>query len=320
MRTLTGLLPSALGFAVAAGVMFDPLAQVMYAQQAHTANDGVYSDAQAARGRALYREKCASCHGDALEGKSAPPLTGNAFLSLWGPQPLSELAGKIRNTMPANDPGKLKPADSSDLVAFILQAGKFPAGRNELAADDAALKTTALTGIAPQPAAATGAQAPAFPAFGNLAQVMRGILFPSSNIIFNVQLHDPGEPVKPASPDATSFSWTAWGGDIYAGWQMVDYAAVAITESAPLMLTPGRRCENGKPVPVDRPDWIKFTQELAEAGRAAYRASQTRSQQAVSDSTTQLAESCSHCHQVYRDKRGPRGGGPGGAAAAKCTP
>jgi hypothetical protein len=101
---------------------------------------------------------------------------------------------------------------------------------------------------------------------------------------------------------------------------MVDYAAVAITESAPLMLTPGRRCENGKPVPVDRPDWIKFTQELAEAGRAAYRASQTRSQQAVSDSTTQLAESCSHCHQVYRDKRGPRGGGPGGAAAAKCTP
>ena len=93
---------------------------------------------------------------------------------------------------------------------------------------------------------------------------------------------------------------------------MIDYAAVAIAESAPLMLTPGRRCENGKPVPVDRPDWIKFSQELAEAGRVAYRASQTRSQQAVSEATNQLADSCFNCHRVYRDKRG--------GGAAHCTP
>jgi hypothetical protein len=141
---------------------------------------------------------------------------------------------------------------------------------------------------------------------------MRGILFPSSNIIFNVQLHDPAEPAKPASADAATFSWTAWGGEIYTGWQLIDYAAVAIAESAPLMLTPGRRCENGKPVPVDRADWIKFTQELADAGRAAYKASQTRSQQTVSDVSGQLSDSCLHCHQVYRDKRG--------GSAAHCTP
>ena len=57
---------------------------------------------------------------------------------------------------------------------------------------------------------------------------------------------------------------------------MVDYAAVTIAESAPLMLTPGRRCENGKLVPVNDPDWIKFSLELAEAGKAALKASQTR--------------------------------------------
>ena len=66
---------------------------------------------------------------------------------------------------------------------------------------------------------------------------------------------------------------------------MVDYAAVALAESAPLMLTPGRRCENGQPVPIDDPEWIKFTIQLAEAGKAAYKASQTKSQQTISGVT-----------------------------------
>ena len=84
---------------------------------------------------------------------------------------------------------------------------------------------------------------------------MRGILFPSSNIIFTAQTHDPGEPRTPVegADTAGGFNWTIWGGDIYSGWEVVDYAAVAIAESAPLMLTPGRRCENGKPVPGKRP-------------------------------------------------------------------
>ena len=313
MRTLAGLLRCALPFAVAVGVM--------HAQQTRTANDSVYTDAQATRGRTLYREKCATCHGDALEGKLAPPLAGSAFLAVWGPQPLSDLAGKIRNTMPADDPGKLKPAEAADLVAYILQAGKFPSGRNELGADEAMLKSIVIAAAKPQAIAPPASQAPAFPPLGNLNQVMRGILFPSSNIIFNVQTNDPGAPAKPgqAGAGAKPFSWTDWGAGIYTGWQVVDFAAVAIAESAPLMLTPGRRCENGRPVPVDRPDWIKFSLALAEAGRVAYRASQTRNQEAVSDATNQLADACFQCHSVYRDKRGSRPGDPA-ANAARCTP
>jgi S-disulfanyl-L-cysteine oxidoreductase SoxD len=314
MRTPAGLLSCAFGLAVGGATL--------YAQQTRTASDAVYTDAQALRGGALYKEKCARCHGDALEGRTAPPLAGTAFLAIWGAQPLSELTAKIRNTMPANDAGKLQPSDAADLVAYVLQAGKFPSGRTELAADDAALKTIVLApasarAAAPSASPSTGS-APVFPPMGNLAQVMRGILFPSSNIIFNVQLHDPGEPAKPAQPNADTFSWTAWGGQIYAGWQLIDYAAVAIAESAPLLLTPGRRCENGKPVPADRPDWIQFTQEMAEAGRAAYKASQTRNQQTVSDVTGQLSDSCLHCHQVYRDRRGSLPGTPG-AGSARCT-
>ena len=64
--------------------------------------DGVFTDAQAARGQALYGKRCASCHGDALKGAQAPPLVGDVFVSHWQTQPLSELVNKIRNTMPAD--------------------------------------------------------------------------------------------------------------------------------------------------------------------------------------------------------------------------
>jgi mono/diheme cytochrome c family protein len=282
------------------------LAGAVRAQPARSTNDGVYSDAQAARGRVLYQERCAACHGDTLGGKIGPPLSGSAFMTAWGARPLSDLVSKIRSTMPSNDPGKLTPAQSADLVAHLLQVGKFPSGRTELASDEAALKSIVLPGVPSQAVAPAAGRAPAFAATGNLAQMMRGILFPSSNIIFNVQTNDPSAPVKPGQVGAgakNAFSWVDWGAGIYNGWEIVDYAAVAVAESAPLMLTPGRRCENGRPVPVDRPDWIKFTQELVEAGRAAYKASQTRSQEAVSEASNQLAEACLQCHQVYRDRR-----------------
>ena len=137
---------------------------------------------------------------------------------------------------------------------------------------------------------------------------MRGILFPSSNIIFTVQTVDPGAKKTAGDTGSTKqeggFNWMLWGADIYKGWELVDYAAVALAESAPLMLTPGRRCENGKPVPVNDPEWIKFSVELADAGKAAYKASQSRNQEAVSEISSVVADACLHCHQVYRDKRG----------------
>ena len=128
----------------------------------------------------------------------------------------------------------------------------------------------------------------------------------NSNIIFTVQSRDPAEKktTTEGGETASGFNWALWGSNLYPGWDAVDYAAVALAESAPLMLTPGRRCENGKPVPVNDPEWLKFTQELADAGKAAYKASQTRNQELVSEVTNQIAEACLNCHQVYRDRRG----------------
>ncbi len=282
----------------------------LYAQTARTPNTAVYSAAQAARGRTLYQQQCATCHGQELTGGLAPPLAGSSFVAAWGGHSLWELTSKIRNTMPANAPGKLTLSEAADLVALILQAGKFPAGQIELAADEKGLAGIAFPGSRSSRAA--------IPVTGNMQQLMAAILFPSSNIIFNVQTHDPGAPVKPAEVGKEGFSWVDWGAGIYGGWELIDNAAIAISESAPLLLTP-RRCQNGRLAPVDRPDWIQFTQGLAEAGRAAYKASQSRSQEAVSEVTNQLADACQACHRVYRDKRGGTGADPSNKAA-RCMP
>jgi mono/diheme cytochrome c family protein len=294
------------------------LAGVVDAQEARSANDGVYTAAQAMRGQALYQQRCAMCHGEALGGGLAPPLAGSTFLGAWGGQSLWELVSKIRNTMPADDPGKLTASQSVDLVALVLRDNQYPAGQTELATGEAGLKTIALPGARPPASALAASGAPAFPATGNMLQLMAGILFPSSNIIFNVQTHDPGEPIKPSEAFKGGFSWVDWGAGIYTGWDLVDNAAIAVSESAPLLLTP-RRCQNGRPAPVDKPDWIKFTQGLAEAGRAAYKAAQTRSQEAVSEATNQLADACMACHRVYRDKPGGRGSDISNKAA-RCMP
>src|SRR5277367_4858584 len=248
----------------------------------------------ATRGGTLYKQQCVACHGERLEGRSGPSLVGGDFRSRW---PTPDLSEKIKNTMPQQDPGKLTAGQAADLAAYILQAGKGVASAE------------------PVPASA-------YPAVGNLDQLMRGIMFPNSNIIFTVQTHDPAEKKK-AGDSANAdggFNWSMWGSDLYPGWEIVDYAAIALAESAPLMLTPGRRCENGKPVPVDDPDWIRFTKEMADVGRAAYRASQTRNQEKVSDISGDVADACLHCHQVFRDKvRRGRGGGDPSNKELRCT-
>jgi len=279
--------------------------------QGRTAKDGVYTVAQAARGKAIVDMRCALCHGEMLEGSAGPPLTGDVFLGPRDKQPASELFDKIRNTMPADAPGTLEPPQVADVVAFILQANMFPAGRAELGTADATLKQIALVAANPAPAAAAAGPATAFPVTGTLNQVMRGILFPSSNVLFDVQTKDPGAGSKGGVARADAATTSTRYGDVYAPWMVVDAAAISIAEIGPLLMQPGRRCENGKPVPVDRADWKQYVQGVVEAGRAAYRASQSRSQDAVSDATNVISDACANCHRVYRDVP---------SAAMRCTP
>ncbi len=75
---------------------------------------------------------------------------------------------------------------------------------------------------------------------GNLAQVMRGILLPNSNVIFFAQSNDPAA-VKPAASPADSTD--ALSGT-YGGWNAVENSSIALAEAANLLMIPGRLCSN----------------------------------------------------------------------------
>jgi len=99
------------------------------AQAPATVWDGVYTEEQANRGGRVYGQYCAGCHGDQLLGQEiAPPLVGDAFNANWDGVTLGDLVNRIRTTMPQNSPGALSRAQTADVVAFMLQSGKFPAG------------------------------------------------------------------------------------------------------------------------------------------------------------------------------------------------
>src|SRR2546423_14590926 len=81
------------------------------------------------------------------------------------------------------------------------------------------------------------AQAPARPAQrpdANLLQLMRGTLFPASNVLFAAQDDLSKQPVA-ADPSTSPNPLT----NTYGGWQAVENAGPAIAETARLPLLPG---------------------------------------------------------------------------------
>src|SRR2546428_2435508 len=97
------------------------------AQATRTVQDGVFSDAQATRGQALYARRCAGCHGPALAGALAPALTGDVFTNKFRMEPLSALFIQIRYAMPpgAEAGATLTDEESVDLVAHVLKTNGF---------------------------------------------------------------------------------------------------------------------------------------------------------------------------------------------------
>jgi S-disulfanyl-L-cysteine oxidoreductase SoxD len=302
------------GAALCGYALFGALLLTGQAPPVRSITEGVYSVGQAARGQQLYQAQCAACHGKAMEGTIGSPLAGDSFLSNWSARSLANLVDKIQKTMPFNLPGSLSRQQSTDLGAYILQGGKVPAGEAELT--EAALAQivfpTVRSSATPSVGKAAAISLP--PPEGNLAELMRAIAFPNANIIFNVQLKDPGAQAK-KQPAAAPFDYVEWGSTIYPGWLAIDHAAVALTETAPLLLTPGRRCQNGRAVPVDRADWKQYVAGLVEVGKLARKASQARNYEAFVDISEKLNDACANCHKVYRDK-----GGTEGSGATRCQP
>lgn len=312
IRVPRPLIRYAMGVVMCACIISPAFSLIGNARQLRSITDGVYSAAQAERAATIYRTQCAACHGNALEGASAgSPLRGDGFLSIWSGRPLSDLVDKIENTMPFNTPGSLSRQQSTDLTAYILQAGEFPAGQDELA--EAVLAQITLPTVAASVEfAAALSETSLPPPLGNLSELMRAIAFPNSNVIFNLQVKDPTD--APAKGMPVPFDYFEWGLTVYPGWLSVDQAAVALNETAPLLLTPGRRCQNGLPVPVDRADWKQYVADLVDVGEVIYQASKARDYEALVDLSGRLNDACGNCHAAYRD-----GGGAEGSGENRCV-
>ena len=189
-------------------------------------------------------------------------------------------------------------------------------GRNSLAAATLIAGIAALAACnappAPAPSAGTPAAAsrPQSQVEGDLRQVMRGILFPNSNVVFLAQGTDPASVPKDAD-GTTSVNPLA---SVYGGWEAIENSSIALAEAANLLTIPGRMCANGKPVPVQNADWQRFVQGLRDAGMASYKAAQTKDMDKMLDAADTLTNACSECHDVYREKTEQRGGD-----AARCT-
>ena len=133
---------------------------------------------------------------------------------------------------------------------------------------------------------------------GNLAQVMRGVLFPNSNVIFAAQSKNPAD-FQPGGDASTATDPLA---STYGGWMAVENSGLAIAESANLLMIPGRLCQNGKRVPMQNPDWAEFVQDLRDAGMAAYKAAQSKNPDNILMAADTLTTACMQCHDKYREK------------------
>ena len=95
--------------------------------------DGVYTEAQAARGVTAFGQSCASCHALGTEGKA--PLVGDPFWKSFAQKTVGDLLEFVSANMPNGSPHSLSESTYADIVALMLKSNGFPAGTNELRLD-----------------------------------------------------------------------------------------------------------------------------------------------------------------------------------------
>ena len=98
--------------------------------------EGVYTEAQAARGATAFSQSCAGCHALAAEGKA--PLVGDPFWKSFAQKTVADLLDFVSSNMPNGTPGSLNESTYRDIVALMLKSNGFPAGTNELRRDTVA--------------------------------------------------------------------------------------------------------------------------------------------------------------------------------------
>jgi mono/diheme cytochrome c family protein len=119
-----------------AGLLVLASATAQTSNPRRTVWDGVYTEAQAARGVMAFGQSCAGCHALAAEGKA--PLVGQSFWKSFAQKNVGDLLEYVSANMPNGSPGSLSEPTYRDIVALLLKSNGFPAGTAELARDTTA--------------------------------------------------------------------------------------------------------------------------------------------------------------------------------------
>jgi cytochrome c553 len=130
---------------------------------------------------------------------------------------------------------------------------------------------------------------------------MKGVFFTNSNVIFFAQSSIPAD-VPPAKDPSLATDPLQ---NTYGKWEAVENSSLAIADAANLLTIPGRKCSNGRAVPIANADWAKLVQGVREAGLKAYAAARAKDQDKILDAADTLSTACSNCHDKYREKPTP---------------
>ena len=105
---------------------------------------GLFTQAQADQGRALYTANCASCHGLDLMGASAPALAGPVFSRRWSSD---HTIGEVYEKVKAMPPAAVAPLSSEQhtaILTYMLMTNGYPAGSSTLPPDAPRIQQTRL--------------------------------------------------------------------------------------------------------------------------------------------------------------------------------
>ena len=108
--------------------------------QPRTTATGVFTAEQAQKGREVFNASCLGCHTVASH-------TGTAFQLKWFGRPLADLFDYLSNLMPKSAPGTLTEDEYVWVTAYILRLNGMPAGKTELNAEPAWLKSVRVDSV-----------------------------------------------------------------------------------------------------------------------------------------------------------------------------
>jgi mono/diheme cytochrome c family protein len=110
---------------------------------------GLFTAAQARAGRVVYLADCASCHGAALQGISGPKLVGRDFAGPEDGFTVGLVFTNLWEGTPAGAPDSLSRTDYVDVMAYLMQANGYPAGKRALTFDAAGASKAAFVSLVP---------------------------------------------------------------------------------------------------------------------------------------------------------------------------